>query len=82
MENKESNLSRKKFLGWAGVLSVAAIAGGKLFFSKKEEVKIAEKKTVKMLTQDGKLVEIDASLIAGNGKKVSDKELQEWVSSK
>jgi len=32
-----------------------------------------------MLTRDGKLVEIDASLLAVNKKKISDKELQNWV---
>jgi len=35
-----------------------------------------------MLTQDGRLVEIDATLLAANTKKVSDKELQTWVKSK
>ncbi len=32
-----------------------------------------------MLTQDGKLVEVDARLLATNKKKISDKELQGWV---
>jgi hypothetical protein len=36
-------------------------------------------RTVKMLTQDGKLVEIDASILASGNKKISDKELQNWV---
>jgi hypothetical protein len=35
-----------------------------------------------MLTQDGHLVEIDAALLASNTKKVSDKELQNWVKRK
>ena len=82
MENKETNLSRKKFLGWVTLLSVAAVAGNKLFFGKKNDEKVSENKTIKMLTQDGKLVEIDASLVAGTKRKVSDKELQEWVSNK
>ena len=34
------------------------------------------------LTQDGKLVEVDASLLAANSKKISDKELQNWMNSK
>jgi len=82
MENKETNLSRKKFLGWVSVLSVAAVAGGKLFFKKHDVEKVAEKKTIKMLTQDGKLVEIDASFLSGTGKKISDTEIHDWVSSK
>lgn len=32
-----------------------------------------------MLTRDGKLVEVDASLIRKTGIKVSNTELQEWV---
>jgi hypothetical protein len=36
-------------------------------------------KTIKMLTQDGQLVEVDAKLLASNSKKISNKELQNWV---
>lgn len=32
-----------------------------------------------MLTQDGKLVEIDSRLIAGSGKKISNAEMQKWI---
>ncbi len=32
-----------------------------------------------MLTQDGKLVEIDKKLLVSPGKKITDKELQQWV---
>jgi hypothetical protein len=45
-------------------------------------IRIPKKKkseTVKMLTQDGKLVEIDKKLLASPGKKISDIELQQWV---
>lgn len=35
--------------------------------------------TVTMLTQDGKLVEVDKKLLASSGKKISDEELQKWV---
>ena len=35
--------------------------------------------TTKMLTQDGKLVEIDKRLIASSGRKVSNEELQKWI---
>jgi hypothetical protein len=74
MEQKEKGLGRRKFLGWLSVLSVAAAAGSSFFFGKKRQVK-----TIKMLTQDGQLVEVDASLIKSTGKKVSGKELQDWV---
>jgi hypothetical protein len=34
---------------------------------------------VKMLTQDGSLVEIDKKLLASSGKKISNEELQQWI---
>ena len=74
MKNEESKIARRKFLGWVGVLSLAGVAGGNLFFKKPQAAK-----TVKMLTQDGKLVEVDASALSGKRKKISDNELKSWV---
>ena len=76
MENKGSFLARRKFLGWLSVLSVAATAGIPLFLRKNSPVKT---KTIKMLTQDGKLVEVDESLIRRTGKKVTNTELRGWI---
>lgn len=76
MENKDKGLGRRRFLGWLSVLSVAAAAGGSLFFRRKRQEK---PKTIKMLTQDGQLVEVDASFIRSTGKKVSNNELQGWI---
>ena len=42
-------------------------------------ISCGERATVKMLTQDGSLVEIDKKLLASSGKKISNKELQEWI---
>ena len=39
---------------------------------------VAAKKMVKMLTQDGKLVEVDASKISGVKTKVSMQQIHEW----
>jgi hypothetical protein len=72
------NTSRKKFLVWgASVLSSFAIlklnSGGK------------KKKTdrVKMLTQDGTLVEIDREKVPGSKrKKITDEQLKAWVIKK
>lgn len=64
-------------MGWLGILSLFATAG--VAFKPWGDKKT---KTVKMLTRDGKLVEVDASLLATNRKKISDKELQNWVSNK
>ncbi len=74
MKNEASQVSRRKLVGWLGVFSVFAAIGA-AFLPKKEK----ESGKIKMLTQDGKLVEIDASLLADNKQKVSDKELQNWV---
>ena len=35
--------------------------------------------TVKMLTQDGTLVEVDRKLLGPAGRKISNGELQQWV---
>jgi hypothetical protein len=76
--------SRRKFIFW-GVASaaVAAALSGLSFASKKNTIACkpeSKKKMVKMLTAEGKLVEVDASLITAKGKKISNKELQDWVS--
>lgn len=79
MEPKQQ--SRKKFLWW-GAAVVAAVTGSR--FLKKQPVATGkeDKETVKMLTQDGRLVEIDKSLLAGGGKKISTDELKQWVNKK
>lgn len=68
-----SNLSRKKFL-FSG-LSLAAVAS---FFKwgKPEEEK---KKTVKFLTQDGKLVEIDVDKLPSSKKTATKEDVQNWI---
>jgi hypothetical protein len=75
MQNEESKVTRRKLLGWLGVLSLFTAAGAAFRPWKNK----SQPKTVKMLTQDGKLVEVDAKLLAANSKKISDKELQSWV---
>jgi len=74
MPTEKNKISRKKILGWMGILSLTAMAGAAF-----KPWKTKKATTVKMLTQDGRLVEIDASLLAANKKKISDKELQNWV---
>ena len=78
MDQLQKTSSRKKFLLWgATVLSSLTvfqfISGGK---QKKNE-------TVKMLTQDGTLVEVDVEkLIAGRRNKINDEQLKNWVGKK
>jgi hypothetical protein len=64
--------TRRKFL-FAG-LSLAALTAA-LRFTKKP----TEKTTVKFLTQEGRLVEIETDKIPSSKKAASKKDLQYWV---
>ena len=77
MDNNKSQ-SRKKFLGIS--LTAAAVLSGLRFFTPEKKKKSA---SVKMLTQDGRLVEIDAEKIyKGNNRKISDEQLKNFVVKK
>jgi len=85
--NVDQQALRRKLLRWGSLGSVALLfAGFKLRnpFSPKDVIACApEQKTIKMLTQDGRLVEVDASkILNGNGKKITDDQLKNWVSTK
>ncbi|HEY2581603.1 MAG TPA: hypothetical protein VGI43_07345 [Mucilaginibacter sp.] len=80
----EKSPSRRKFVWGAGILTaLAAIAKvtGLPLFSKGKTIQntVNAKETVKMLTQDGRLVEIDESLITADRRKVTNGELQHWI---
>ena len=67
--------SRKKFLLWGATL-LSAVTVFK-FIPKKETPKNS---TVKMLSQDGTLVEVDIEkLIHGRVNKINDEQLKNWV---
>jgi hypothetical protein len=71
--------SRKKFLGIT--VSAAALLSGLRFFTPEKKKKVAS--TVKMLTQDGRLVEIEADKVyKGNNRKISDEQLKNFVHKK
>ena len=36
-------------------------------------------KTMKLLSEDGRLVEVDISNIKSGGQKITDQQLQQWV---
>ena len=80
--NKSENIpSRRKFVLGLGIISLLGALGLK-FPSRKVIIACApphEKKTVKMLTQDGKLVELDVQHVKAKGKKISNDELKSWV---
>lgn len=74
MQESQKSQSRKKFLLWsAAALSSVSI----LRFFKVPKKKKTE--TVKMLTRDGKLVEVIISAIPSKQKKITNKELQNWI---
>lgn len=66
--------SRKKFIGLS--ISAAALFATFKFLTPKKK---KEMNTVKMLTQDGKLVEVDIASIPPGKKKITNKELQNWI---
>jgi hypothetical protein len=66
--------SRKKFLIWSGAI-LSSLTFLKIFAGRKKP----EKNVVKMLTQNGQLVEVDKNLISAAGKKISNQELQHWI---
>jgi hypothetical protein len=74
---KEEKKSRRSFfLKAIGLSAAAAVTAWFGFSSKKKTEK------VKMLTQDGRLIEIDKILLQSGGKKISNEEIHSWVSNK
>ena len=78
MVNSNSNIPRKKFLLWGAGLSALIAIPSFLKFKKKT----TPPQTVKMLTQDGKLVEIDIAHMPSKTEKISKSGLQTWVHKK
>ena len=79
MEKK--TVSRKKFLFWGASVSAVLAVPSIFLFRKKKEV-AQQPKIVKMLGEDGKLVEVDLTKIAGSKGKINDKDIHTWVKSK
>ena len=74
MEKTTGTPSRKKFIFWGAAIfsSFTLLKFWNTSKKKKEE-------TVKMLTQDGRLVEINKNILPQKGKKISISDLQDWV---
>ena len=85
IHSQDGNSDRRKFIYGFGVLSffgAIAAATGLRFHSKPTAISCSPGhavKMIKMLTQDGKLVEIDAELRTASKEKITDKELQNWI---
>jgi hypothetical protein len=70
--------SRKKFLLW-GATFLSSLTVLKFIKGNKPE----KNETIKMLTQDGKLVEIDREKLYGSKRnKITDEQLKSWVNKK
>lgn len=78
MQHNTKTNSRKKFLLWGAALA-ASVTVFRFFSGKPPSTPAAVGDTVKMLTQDGQLVEIDKTLLAATGKKISNEDLQQWI---
>ncbi|HET7002951.1 MAG TPA: hypothetical protein VFI33_16610 [Puia sp.] len=75
---------RRKLLAGAGLglLSLLSLFRTGLFRKKNPVISCAaptEQKTIRVLSQDGQLVEVDVSKIKRLEGKISDKELQNWI---
>ena len=73
MTNENKIQSRRKFITW-GVASAALFTAVKFILPAKKKTE-----TVKMLTQDGKLVEVAIASLPQKKKKVTNDELQNWI---
>ena len=70
--------TRKKFIG-ISVTSALLLTAFRFFIPQKNK----KTRTLKMLTQDGKLVEINADqLLCNTTKKITDEQLKNWVKKK
>jgi hypothetical protein len=81
MEKEKTTPSRRKFFLGFGVLSLLSAIG---LTNAPKKIIVAcspapEKKTIKMLTQDGRLVEIEEDKLMDQRKKITDEELKSWV---
>lgn len=74
MNTDNSLQTRKKFIG-LGITAAALLTAFRFFIPEKKK----KRKTVTMLTQDGKLVVVDVEALPAEKKKISNKELQNWI---
>ena len=74
MHKTSHSPSRKKFLWW-GTAALAALTTFRFFGGRKK----SKTETVKMLTEDGRLVEIDKKMLTNSGKKITNQELQQSI---
>jgi len=77
MKKETKKLTRKNFLTWsAGITSLLVLPS---FFKAKKK---KEPQKVKMLTQDGRLVEIDIENVPAKKQKIRNADIHTWVNKK
>jgi|GEM_PF-2012335 len=81
MQKTPERRDRRRFM--YGIGAIAALAGLRSLFLPKKEVlscgPAPMKKTHRMLTQDGTLVEVDDALLSQVRKRITDEELRSFV---
>jgi hypothetical protein len=80
--NNKQSKERRKLIAGLGILSLFPLLKFGLFAKKRDVISCApETKStrMKMLTQDGRLVEVDIAKIKSTKEKISNKQLQDWV---
>lgn len=83
-DKKTSNIksTRRNLLAGIGALSLFPLIKLGFLTKKKDIIRCIPEQSnqpVKMLTQDGKLVEVDMSRIQGVKQKATKEDLQNWV---
>ena len=80
MEIQSANkpVSRKKFVSWTAAIFSGLAALKFLTHSAPRK----GRSTMKMLTQDGRLVEVDVSRLSSKRKKIKDEDVHRWVQRK
>lgn len=73
MNDLNRNQNRRKFLAWT-IISAAFLAACQWI-----KPPAPKKETVTMLTRDGKLVEVDITALSEKRKKITNRELQNWI---
>ena len=83
--NDSNSPSRRKFVWVAGTLSIMAAVAGVLKFPFSASKNAGggktdgKKKITTMLTQDGRLVQVNEALITSSRKKATNSEMQNWI---
>lgn len=77
MDNETKLQTRKKFIG-VSISAAALVTAFKFFIPEKKK----KSSVVKMLTQDGTLVEVNVAALPRKKKKITNKEMQSWIKPK